>query len=55
MELRNQFKLKPGQIVDKKLGEKIFTKGVLNKTPVDVNFFDFMRVTRQDLPKKGGA
>ena len=53
--MRNQFNLKPGQIVDKKLGEKIFTKGFLGKTPVDVNFFDFMNVTRQGLPKKSGA
>lgn len=55
MELRNQFKLKPGQIVDKKLGEKMFTKGALNKTPVDARFFKMMQIVRQDLPKKGGA
>lgn len=55
MELRNQFNLKPGQIVDKKLGEKIFTRGMLNKTPVEVNFFGLMNATRQDLPKRGGA
>lgn len=55
MELRKQFGLKPGQIVDKKLGEKIFTKGVLNKTEVSPTFFNLMGATRQDLPKRGGA
>lgn len=65
MQLRHQFKLKPGQLIDDNLANKIYNAGLDRKTFVDKNFFNMIGINKyptqaikkvfNTLPVLGGA